>query len=282
LKIFYPQNNLDASGVDGWFTSTPYGAVDIVPIEADQTVLYRYKVIVFLGWNTFNEEDMTRLTEFVKKGGTLILTAAHLNAELAPDKKPVFPKDNRVLERLLGEFYRECTEKLVVSTGAGKTVYFPQALYPADPAITKEYTAAIKEAATKTNEGQQEKGWIVPDDRVGFTVWDKDGRRTLYLLNIDWKSDQDTHTAKFQFGPSSFTVNARRGMLETIHCTEGLAIMPGSNTTDVLNISRQDKGWRVTIQTTEPDEVRILRAFSGAEEKKQLATPGIHEIVVSQ
>ncbi len=281
LKVFYPQNTIDGCGPDDWFTSTPYGAADLLPIEADQSVLNRYKVILFLGWNTYDADDFARLIEFVKRGGTLILSAAHLNAELAPDKPPMLPKDDRVIQRLLGEIYRDCTQKLVVSLGTGKVIYFPQPVYPIDKAIAGDYRQAMVEAAKATNADQAERGWIVPDSPIGFTAWDDDSRRTLYLLNVDWKSADESHEAVFKFGPSSFTVTARRGALETIHCTEGLAVMPGNNTTDVFDIAKEGDGWRVKVQTTEADELRIFNAATGKDEEKTLTGPGIHEFNVN-
>ena len=277
LKVFYPQNTIDGCGPDGWFTSTPYGAVDLIPIEAGQSVLNRYKVIIFLGWNTYDAEDFARLVAFVRQGGTLILSAAHVNAELAPDKPPVFPKDGTVIRQLLGEIYRDVTEKLVVSLGTGKVIYFPQPAYPIDPAIRDAYTGAMVESAVEANVAELARGWIVPDKNIGFTVWDTDSRRTIYLLNVDWKSGEESHDAALKFGPSSFTVTARRGALETIHCAEGLALMPGSNTTDVLGITKQGDGWRVRVQTTEPDTLRIFNAATGKEEEKALDGAGIHE-----
>ncbi len=280
LKVFYPQNIIDASGPDGWFTSTPHGAVDLVPIEADQSVLNRYKVIVFLGWNTYDADDMARLVEFVKQGGTLILSAAHLNAELAPDKAPEFPKDDRVIRQLLGEIYRDCTKKLVVNLGSGKMIYFPQPVYPIEKAIADDYRESMVEAAAEANALQSERGWVIPDSHIGFTVWDKDTRRTVYLLNVDWKSGDESHEALFKFGPSTFTVAARLGALETIHCAEGLAVMPGNNTTDVLDITRKDGGWHIRVQTTETDELRIFNAATGVATEKTLTEAGIHEINV--
>jgi hypothetical protein len=242
-------------------------------------VLNQYKVIVFLGWNSYDADDFTRLVEFVKQGGMLILTAAHLNAELAPDKSPVFPKDDRVIQRLLGEIYRDCTKKLVVSLGTGKVVYFPQPVYPIDKAIVDDYRGTMVEAAVEANAAQLEKGrgWIIPDSHIGFTAWDKDARRTIYLLNVDWQSAEESHNAVLKFGPSSFTVAARRGVLETIHCAEGLAVMPGNNTSDVLDIVRQGDGWRVRVQTTATDTLRFFNGATGKDGEKTLDGPGLHE-----
>ena len=56
-----------------------YGMYDIVPIEADVEHLSRYDYLIFLGWNSMMEEDMDKLTEYVNRGGHLLMSAAHLN-----------------------------------------------------------------------------------------------------------------------------------------------------------------------------------------------------------
>ena len=67
--------------VDGHDTTAavPVGAYDILPAAAPVEVLRRYDVLVFLGWNTMTDDLYARLTEYVKGGGMLLCTAAHLN-----------------------------------------------------------------------------------------------------------------------------------------------------------------------------------------------------------
>ena len=76
LNVFYPDNIVDGCGPEGWFTSTPYGTVDLLPVEAPQDVMDRYKAMIFLGWNSYDANDFLRIRDFVFKGGTLLLTAA--------------------------------------------------------------------------------------------------------------------------------------------------------------------------------------------------------------
>lgn len=56
-----------------------YGMYDIVPIEADVEHLSKYDYLIFLGWSSMTEEDMDKLYEYVKRGGHLLMSAAHLN-----------------------------------------------------------------------------------------------------------------------------------------------------------------------------------------------------------
>lgn len=278
LKIFYPQNDINACGPEGWFTSTPYGAVDIVPIEADAGTLRRYKTLVFLGWNTYCREDFVRLADFVREGGTLILSAAHLNSELAPELPPRLPDDDAPVVQLLGDGYRGRAEMSERAYGNGRVVYFPQPCYPAEPSITGAYTRAIRAAAETANAAQCARGWIAPDERVGFTVWDDGTRRTIYLLNVDWQSDAPAHRAELMLGTSRFPIAVRRGELETIHCAEGFAIMPANGTTDILALSNG----AATVQLTAPGAVQVFNAATGAVRTVAFAAAGIHVIALGQ
>ncbi len=280
LRVFYPGNNINACGPEGWFTSTPYGTVDILPIEAPQDVMNSYKAMVFLGWNSFDADDFSRLRSYVFGGGTLILTAAHLNAELQPDQPAQFPTDDTVIREMLGEDYRSLTEKTVIPLGLGKIVYFPEAAYPAEESLREQYEAEMRSVAAAAADEERAKGWVESSPSVGFTVWDGAGRRTIYLLNADWQSAEQSHEATFVYGEKKFPIDVRRYHIETIHCAEGLAVAPGSNTTDVLGITRTDGGWKLTMQNTEKDTIRCFSAATGDVRTVTLDTPAVHVITV--
>ena len=80
------------------FSGTPYGNVDIVGAEKDFSA---YSEIAFLGWNTMNDELLTRLLAYVKNGGTLMISYAQFNYTDRNDMPPVFPESDR-LKDLLG------------------------------------------------------------------------------------------------------------------------------------------------------------------------------------
>ena len=279
LKVFYPNNIVDCCGPDGWFTATPYGPVDLLPVEAPLEAMNRYKTMIFLGWNTYDAGDFQRILEFVRGGGTLILTAAHLNAELQPGSPVRFPKDDALIRELLGENYQQFLEKTVVTCGKGKVVYFPQQLYPAS-VLRDEYMSEMRAAAEDAVQGEPERGWLSDAPAVGFTVWDTSDRRTIYLLNTDWQSEETSQTATLLLEDQKFTVNVRRYHLETIHCKEGLAVMPMENTTDILDIRTIPGGWKVRFQTTRADALQCMLAKSGKMTTIHCDHAGIHEMEV--
>ena len=98
----------------------------------------RYKAMIFLGWNTYDKGDFERIRDYVFHGGTLILSAAHINACLQPDEKPCFPQDDAPVRELLGEDYRSLMQQTTLNYGKGKVIYFPEALYPIGRASCRE------------------------------------------------------------------------------------------------------------------------------------------------
>ena len=58
----------------------PYGTYDIIPATAPHTVMSQYDTLIYAGWNTMTEEQLENLEKFVENGGTLLISAAHMNA----------------------------------------------------------------------------------------------------------------------------------------------------------------------------------------------------------
>jgi hypothetical protein len=68
-----------------FFSGTPYGDFDQVPIEATKEFLSRYRLLMLLGWNTMLEEDYKKLKAYVMDGGTLFLSVPHLSTHETRD-----------------------------------------------------------------------------------------------------------------------------------------------------------------------------------------------------
>ena len=89
----YGENDLSASPA--------YGMFDIVPIEAEAEKLCRYDYLIFVGWNSMTEEIMEKLTEYVRRGGHLLMTAAHLNTAVSRKGERSLVS-NKAIEKLFG------------------------------------------------------------------------------------------------------------------------------------------------------------------------------------
>lgn len=281
LRVFYPGNRIDNCGPDGWFTATPYGTVDLLPVEAPLEVMNKYKTLIFLGWNTYNETDFIHIRNFAFHGGTVLLSAAHLNAELQPDAPAKFPENDRIIREMLGEDYRNLKGKIERSYGRGRIIYFATPLYPADQALKTEYEQTMHQLAAESVTGEQAKGWVTASDHIGFTIWTAGERRTILMLNTDWKSNQNEHTAQIALGTRKFNVPVGRYQIKTVHCALGLGVYGEANTTDVLAIKKTDDGWNVTVQTTGNDILKFLNAQSGTESCLEISKAGIHTLNIS-
>ena len=107
----YGENDLSASPA--------YGMYDIVPIEADAEKLSRYDYLIFVGWNSMTEDIMDKLTEYVRRGGHLLMTAAHLNTSVSR-KGELSLVSNEKIQQLFGC----CFTGETVSTNGGVKFYF--------------------------------------------------------------------------------------------------------------------------------------------------------------
>jgi hypothetical protein len=55
-----------------FFSGTPYGDFDCIPVEANQNYVNGYELLLHLGWNTFILEDYNKLKNYVLSGGVLL------------------------------------------------------------------------------------------------------------------------------------------------------------------------------------------------------------------
>lgn len=65
----------------------PFGQLDVIPAESSLNHMQQYQSLIFLGWNTMTRELYQKLTDFVKNGGHLLVTAAHLNCATSRKQK---------------------------------------------------------------------------------------------------------------------------------------------------------------------------------------------------
>ena len=68
-----------------YFSGSPYGDFDSVPIEADTDYFKNYKLILNLGWNTAIEKDYEKLKAFVENGGTLLTGIPQFSTHIKRD-----------------------------------------------------------------------------------------------------------------------------------------------------------------------------------------------------
>lgn len=74
-----------------FFSGTPKGQVDLVPITIGAEKLSAYETLILPGWNTMTQELYEQLIEYVRGGGHLVLCAAqcttHITRQFLTEKK---------------------------------------------------------------------------------------------------------------------------------------------------------------------------------------------------
>lgn len=80
----------DHNGSVDFSANPPLGTVDIVPYDIPEEQLAKYKVVVFVGFNSMDDALYKKLVDYVAGGGTLLMTAKHLDTVDGPleDYKP--------------------------------------------------------------------------------------------------------------------------------------------------------------------------------------------------
>lgn len=155
---------------------------DIIPIESELETLCGYDRLVFLGWNTMTDADMDKLTQYVRQGGKLLMTAAHLNYNTARDGSLQLPSREK-LEALFGCAFTGRSIRTNSGTKFRRESLDAQLLYPGcdtflcDPLYSAGYTEYLDTQLltaqpagflSDTFWGKQEDGfYTVLENRVG-------------------------------------------------------------------------------------------------------------------
>lgn len=105
LPISDKQNEFESPLNKKLFSGTPYGNVDIINAENDFS---RYKTLAILGWNTMNDELLSRLKNFVAGGGNLVISYAQTNYTDNPTDERKFPGADALKDFVGVEFTGEC------------------------------------------------------------------------------------------------------------------------------------------------------------------------------
>jgi len=128
----YERDGLDVSA------GAPEGMFDVIPATASVEAMQRYEALIFVGWNTMTEEIYKKLVAYVKNGGKLFITAAHLNTNPARNGEKKYPNGGDLSEllgcKLTGKTTYTGLGHRFVSESAVPGMHYPfPNLQPADP-----------------------------------------------------------------------------------------------------------------------------------------------------
>jgi hypothetical protein len=270
LKVFYPRSLLD--GIyrfpcpvepQGWYSGTPFGAVDLLPVEAPAQIMNSYRVIAFLGWNTYDQADFKKLLAYVRKGGKLILAKPHISSNVMRSM-PAAVHPDKILYELLGKNFGNASGIIRRSVGEGNVVYFADDSYPASSLIRTAYENELANAAFEVEVLERRKGWIRGSEDVNFTVYDRNDEdvRDIYILNVDWWSGRKSAKAALLLADVEFEIEAKAATMETIAVGSGVAVMPQSHDTDVIGIKNTDAGVKITTQSATQGEIKVFNGHT--------------------
>ena len=128
-------DDIDNYGDEDLSAYPAYGTYDIVGIEADIEKLAKYDYLIMLGWNSMTDENMDKLTEYVRRGGRLLLSAAHLNSAIKRYGDFEFPSNEKMEKlfgaRFTGDLYRSNNGLKFISDSIDGKMLYPK---------TKEYS----------------------------------------------------------------------------------------------------------------------------------------------
>jgi hypothetical protein len=118
LDVVFPNYSRFNRQSEGWFGGTPYGPVDLIPIDAPPKFLHQYKLLVFLGWNTLTEENYQKLLAYVRSGGCLFMSLLHASTDTK-----YLPTEQRTLYRKgdLSELFGVKIKSLVLDDARKET-----------------------------------------------------------------------------------------------------------------------------------------------------------------
>ncbi len=253
MKVFYPLAKpgdalyIHGCGTDhpvGYHSGAPMGNVDVLPAEGTADLFAEYRALAFMGYHCAEAADIPGLTDYVRSGGTLLLTRAHLSdtTEFASVKAGnlheleghPFGFCDGIPEYAVGHVdgreVRVCTnirpsETVSVRTDEGYplvcirqigegTVTLVNALaYPAHPAIRKVYEQHLEDRMRE--EIRKEPVWTETGDDMGSAVYvQEDGSRHIYLTAVDWyRPEELLRTAYVRVGNHRYAVRLPFGVM---------------------------------------------------------------------
>ena len=270
MKVFYPLNVVNGSGVTGYYpeghgkpiglvSGTPRGNVDVMPIENGD--FSDYKFSAFVGYNCAEKDDMDRMLDYVAKGGTLLAAIPHFSdvtyrpdieankvniiscdlTDMIFDGQPKFI-DGHCINLTKNAKVLEETEKgfpLVVEIpiGEGKLVLVNKCMYPGNPELMPLYKELIIKLSNEAHENDIAN--VICGEDVQFTRYiQDDGSMHVYITPVDWYKDPESdRRATLKVGADLYDLKLRFGEITKIVIKDGVAVWTKDTDFEVLSAS---------------------------------------------
>ena len=273
LSVFYPEgtlgdptycHNCPTDRALGFNASTPNGNVDVLPVENGK-VFENYKAVAFMGYNCFEKSDFDALYSYVRQGGRLLLTLAHMTD--TTDYEALLEADINVCESkfgftrgkaeietkaLNGRSVRVATNirkpnsvlysaddgtplAVTYKYGDGEVTLVCAAAFPADPAISEIYkTLLATEMETVT---KNEYVWAKSSQGTQFAVYDRGEERDVYFLACDWyRAPERMRSAELRIGKATHTLSFPFGTMIKASVWKEYAAYPHTENAEVISV----------------------------------------------
>ena len=246
MKLFYPLDSVSMmiyrynapAEPQGYFTGTPRGMLDVMPIETETAMLNDYKTLAFVGYHKAEDEDCEKILDYLHQGGTVIMGWPHLSVTT---KRPdVIAGNHTYLKNELTQML-SASYDFAETTVDGKIVHINPALltdgcevvkttddgqpllmkkqvgagvlwfvnareYPADEGVQDTYAEVIKSCSDQNNEA--EPVFVSCGEDVQFAIYQReDGVRDIYLLAMDWYNlSEENRKATLRVGSDNYAI----------------------------------------------------------------------------
>jgi hypothetical protein len=261
LRFYYPKSILDSlyrhncpDEEIGYYSGTPNGNVDIIPIEAED--FSKYRLLIASGYNKAESEDMEKLKAYVMQGGILLLGWPQLSVTV--DRNQILSYDHTYLdgkERVFVEdtycsypvrvceapdydsvlLYTDSKRPLVTvkKVGAGY-VYFVNAR---EYAGTKAVELAYREVLSQLTADCLKKETIYAkgDRNIQFTVFENNNKsRDIYFIATDWHKEIPDGVGKVILNNTEYDIPVSWGQLVKVSAYGDSAIYSERDENEVL------------------------------------------------
>lgn len=285
LKTFYPKAAVNRAVYkhacpenepQGYHSGTPYGTLDIIPASGKPATWNAHRALAFLAYNRCEEGDAKQMLSYVKRGGKLLLTRAHLT--VTSDMDAVYNGELEFAENAMNfangmpKFVPKTVNGVAVSVcenaqkpdevlatcddgtplvcayrrGKGEVILFNTSAYPSHPAITAIYERELLKMAEWANAA--EPVWASCGDDVEFAVYRQaDGGSHVYFLAMDWYREPDfLRHATLRVGAEQYDVEMPFGVMLKCVCNDQTAVWAKSEEGEVLSLGKNT----ATVQGT--------------------------------
>lgn len=262
LTYFYPKSVQDSlyrhncpDEEIGYYSGTPVGNVDIIPIEAKD--FSKYRLLIACGYNKAEDVDLEKLKKYVIEGGKLIIGWPELS--VTTDRKKVLAYDHTYFDKKERSFIRDTYRSLPLSVseeitydrvllytdsgrplvtlkkmGSGTLCFVNAKEYAGIPAVDLAYREAIAyfTADCLADEHVYARG----DRNVQFTVYEKEsGERDIYFIATDWHKSNPDGVGTLIIGSNEYSISVPWGQLIKVSVHGDCAIYPEKDENEVIS-----------------------------------------------